>query len=83
MLAYTIQSGYKGATDRIISHQMLSYYKKVLTGFACFKKYFAVCYYIMAGAKSASTPSDLCSLETKLKFVFFKLKTRFFFLVFL
>ncbi len=71
MLAYTIQSGYKGATDRII------YYKKVLTGFACLKKYLAVCY-IMAGAKSASTPSDPCSLETKkLKFVFFKLKPDF------
>jgi hypothetical protein len=30
----------KGATDCIISHQMLSY-EKDLTGFACFKKYLA------------------------------------------
>ncbi len=37
MLAYTIQSGYKGATDRIISHQMLSY-EKSFNGIRLFQK---------------------------------------------
>lgn len=69
MLAYTIQSGYKGAADRIISHQMLSY-EKSFNGIRLFQKIFGRLGYIMAGAKSASTPSDPCSLETKLKFFF-------------
>ncbi len=64
MLAYTIQSGYKGATDRII------YYKKILTGFACFKKYLAVCYYIMAGAKRINPVRPL-AFKNKTKICFF------------
>lgn len=44
--------------------------KKVLTGFDCFKKYLVVWAILWLGVKSASTPSDPCSLETKLKFFF-------------